>query len=77
MEKMPPRCAFRLDDLRTWHVVEAACAGCRHRAVIDHASLTRGRPGAMRLADLEMKLRCCRCGRRGGHSLAVSLRPRD
>ena len=58
MPKLPPRYAFRLDDLRVWHVVEAACPCCRHRAVIDHARLTRGRSGSMKLVDLEMKLRC-------------------
>ena len=80
MDKMPPRYAFRVEDLRAWHVVEAECGGCRHRAVIEHASLTHGRPSSMRLTDLETKLRCRRCGRRGrrgGHSLTVSLRPRD
>lgn len=77
MDKMPPRYAFRLEDLRAWHVVEAAWDSCRHRAVIEHASLTHGRTGSMRLADLETKLRCQRCGRRGGHTLTVSLRPRD
>jgi hypothetical protein len=54
MDTMPPRYAFRLEDLRTWHVVEAECGSCGHRAVIDHASLTHGRPSSMRLADLEM-----------------------
>lgn len=77
MDRMPPRYAFRLEDLRTWHVVEAMCGGCRHRAVLDHTSLTHGRPNSMRLADLETKLRCRRCGRRGGHALTISLRPRD
>ena len=77
MPELPPRYAFRLEDLRVWHEVEAACRSCRHRAVIDHASLTYGRPNHARLVDLEMKLRCRRCGRRGGHTLTVSLRPRD
>ncbi|HEY3910154.1 MAG TPA: hypothetical protein VGM07_09705 [Stellaceae bacterium] len=75
MDKIPPR--YALEDLRAWHVVEAACDSCRHRAVIDHASLTRGRRSSTRLADLEMRLRCQRCGRRGGHTLTVSLRPPD
>jgi hypothetical protein len=77
MDRMPPRYAFWLEDLRHWHVVEASCTKCSHRAVIDHASLTHGRPGLMLLSDLEKKLRCRRCGRRGGHTISVSLRPRD
>jgi hypothetical protein len=48
----------------------------RSSAVIDHASLTQGRPASMRLV-LETKLQCRRCRRRGGHTLTVSLRPRD
>jgi DNA-directed RNA polymerase subunit RPC12/RpoP len=77
MHPTTTRYAFRLEDLRTWHVVEAACPYCRHRAAIDHARLGRGRPPFTRLADLEMKLRCRRCGRRRGHALSLSLRPRD
>ena len=77
MPKLPPRYAFRLEDLRAWHLVEAACPYCRRRAAIDHARLTQGRPNSMRLAALEARLRCRRCGRRGGHTLSVSLRPRD
>ena len=49
----------------------------RRRSVVDHAHLTHGRPNFTRLTDLETKLRCRQCGRRGGHSLSVSLRPRD
>jgi hypothetical protein len=77
MHSAPSRCAFRLEDLRAWHVVEAACPDCRHRAAIEHARLARGRPPHTTLADLEMKLRCRRCGRRGGHALSLWLRPRD
>ena len=77
MPELPPRYAFRLEDLRRWHVVEAVCPTCRHRAAIDHGRLTNGRPNHMRLADLEMKLRCLQCGCRGGHKLTVRLRPRD
>jgi hypothetical protein len=77
MDEMPPRYAFRLEDLRVWHLVETTCPSCRHQAVINHASLTHGRPNHARLVDLEPKLRCRRCGRRGGHTLTVRLRPRD
>jgi hypothetical protein len=77
MDRMPPRHAFRLEDLRAWHAVEAECSSCRHQAVIDHARLIQGRSNPMRLADLETGLRCRRCGRRGGHTISVSLRPRD
>jgi hypothetical protein len=77
MPRLPPRYAFRLEDLRVWHLVEACCPICRHRSVIDHARLTSGRPNHTRLVDLEGKLRCRRCGHRGGHTLTVRMRPRD
>jgi hypothetical protein len=77
MTELPPRYAFRLEDLRAWHLVEASCAKCRHRAVIPHQLLTHGRPNYTRLYDLERKLRCQRCGARGRSSLAVRPRPRD
>jgi uncharacterized protein YbaR (Trm112 family) len=77
MPTLPPRYAFRLEDLRRWHLVEAACPVCRHRAVIHHARLMNGRPNHTRLVDLEAKLWCQRCGHRGGHSLIVRMRPRD
>ena len=73
----PPRYDFRLEDLRAWHLVEASCRRCRHRAAIAHELLMRGRPSFTRLFDLERALRCERCGARGQASLAVRPRPRD
>jgi hypothetical protein len=31
----PPRYDFRLEDLRAWHLVEASCRRCRHKATRD------------------------------------------
>ena len=73
----PPRYDFRLEDLRAWHLVEASCRRCRHKATIAHELLMRGRPSFTRLFDLERALRCERCGARGQASLAVRPRPRD
>jgi hypothetical protein len=73
----PPRYDFRLEDLRAWHLVEASCRLCRHRAAIANELLMRGRPSFTRLFDLERALRCQRCGARGQASLAVRPRPRD
>src|ERR1700680_1915709 len=39
--RLPPRYAFRLEDLRVWHVVRVSCRICRHRADIISAALTR------------------------------------
>jgi hypothetical protein len=77
MPELPPRYDFRLEDLRAWHLVEASCRHCRHRARVAHESLQRGRPSYTRLFELERVLRCLRCGARGQASLAVRLRPRD
>jgi DNA-directed RNA polymerase subunit RPC12/RpoP len=74
---VPPRYAFRLEDLRVFHHVRASCHACGHKAIIANAALLQGRPGYTRLMSLERQLRCQRCGARGKASLDVELRPRD
>jgi hypothetical protein len=74
---IPPRYAVRLDDLRAWHVVFAACAACGKRARVDARLLRQGRPPYTRLLDLERKLYCGSCGNRQGNTLSVSLAPRN
>ena len=74
---MPPRSAFRLEDLRVFHLVRASCRACGHKAVIANTALLQGRPGYTRLMALERQLRCRKCGVRGKASLDVELRPRD
>jgi hypothetical protein len=73
----PPRYDFRLEDLRAWHLVEASCRRCLHKASIAHELLLRCRPSYTRLSDVERALRCQRCGARGHASLAIRPRPRD
>jgi hypothetical protein len=77
MREFPPRYDFRLEDLRAWHVVEASCRRCRHRAPVAHGALLRDRLPYTRLFELERALRCQRCGARGQASLAIKLRPRE
>jgi len=74
---VPPRYAFRLEDLRVFHHVRASCHACGHKAIIANAALLQGRPGYTRLMSLERQLRCQRCGARGKASLDVEFRPRD
>jgi hypothetical protein len=74
---MPPRYAFRLEDLRAFHLVRASCLACAHKAIIPNATLLQGRSGYTRLISLERQLRCRRCGARGKASLEVVFRPRD
>jgi hypothetical protein len=76
-ERLPPRYALRLEDLRAWHVIRVSCRTCRHKAVMTPAALSRDRPGFTRLLDLEGRLRCRHCGVRGRATLVVELRPRD
>jgi hypothetical protein len=73
----PPHYAFRLDDLRAWHVVVATCGACRKRTHIDARLLQHGRPPYTRLLDLERRLRCTSCGNRHGNTLSVSMAPRN
>jgi hypothetical protein len=77
MPELPPHYAFRLEDLRAWHLVEASCMRCRHRALLAHEVLRRGRPSYARLSDIERSLRCLRCGARGQASIAIRLQGRN
>ena len=36
---VPPRYAFRLEDLRVFHLVRASCHACGHKAIIPNATL--------------------------------------
>lgn len=74
---LPPRYAIRLDDLQPWHRIEAACFRCNRKRVLKLSPIKRGRSGHTRLMDIEDKLRCTGCGRRGDHVLTVSMAPRD
>jgi DNA-directed RNA polymerase subunit RPC12/RpoP len=74
---VPPRYAFRLEDLRVFHLVRASCRACGRKAIIANAALLQGRPGYTRLMSLERQLRCRNCGARGKASLDVEFRPRD
>jgi hypothetical protein len=74
---VPPRYAFRLEDLRVFHLVRAHCHACGHKAIVPNTTLQQGRPGYTRLMSLERQLRCGKCGTKGKASLDVEFRPRD
>jgi DNA-directed RNA polymerase subunit RPC12/RpoP len=73
---VPPRYAFRLEDLRVFQLVRASCHACGHKAIVPNAMLLQGRPGYTRLMSLERELRCGKCGAGGKASLEVEFRPR-
>lgn len=40
---VPPRYAFRLEDLRSFHLVRANCHACGYKAIVPNGALLRGR----------------------------------
>jgi hypothetical protein len=72
-----PYYAFRLEDLRAWHVVVAICGQCRHEAPLRHQQLVSRRTPSTRLRDLERRLRCHRCGNSLHNRFTVRLARRD
>jgi hypothetical protein len=74
---VPPRYDFRLEDLRAFHLVRAHCQVCGHKAIIPNAALLQGRSGYTRLASLQQRLCCRRCGAKGKALLEMEFQPRD
>jgi hypothetical protein len=74
---IPPRYAFRLGDLRAWHIVTAWCVACDRKVVLSHQMLCRRRSRQTRLVDLEARLRCTHCGARDGHRIDLAMAPRN
>jgi hypothetical protein len=74
---VPPRYDFRLDDLRSFHLVRTNCHACAHEAIVPNITLLQGRLDYTRLISLERQLRCGKCGTKGNASLDVEFRPRD
>lgn len=72
-----PKYAVRLEYLRGWHVLTAVCPECRHRAQMRLWELTARHPGHAHLTDVEMKLRCRRCGNRTGNKVYVTIASRE
>ena len=62
LDRDPPRYAFRLKDLRDWHILEAQCWKCGHKADLAPADVMRGRSALLTLNDIEPMLRCRKCG---------------
>jgi hypothetical protein len=72
-----PYYAFRLEDLRAWHVVVATCGQCHHEAPLRQQQLTGRHAPHFRLRDLERRLRCRRCGNTQQNRFSIRLARRD
>lgn len=72
-----PKYAVRLGDLGRWHRLQAVCLSCRHSVLLEPEKLKRRFPSHTRVVELEAKLRCRKCGNRGGNSLKVGRLGRD
>jgi Zn ribbon nucleic-acid-binding protein len=66
-----------LEDLGPWHVLAVMCTHCSHTGQVAPASLRRHFRANQRIQDLEPRMRCTRCGRRGEHGWVVLRLPRN
>jgi ribosomal protein L37E len=69
---IPPRYAARLSDLGPYHMLSASCPFCGHKARKRLWQITADLPPHTRLADIEDRLRCMRCGSRWFATLLVT-----
>jgi DNA-directed RNA polymerase subunit RPC12/RpoP len=70
---IPPRYAARLSDLGPHHMLSVSCPHCGHKARKRLWQITAGLPTHTRLADVEDRLRCMRCGSRWFAALLVTV----
>jgi len=75
-DRLPPRYAIRLEDLRRWHRIVVRCS-CGHAGVLPPARLKFGRAPYTKLKELEARFTCQRCGARGDHTVTIESVPRD
>lgn len=76
-ESPAARDLLTVGELRSWHALAIMCAYCTHTGQVRAAWLQQRWPAGRRLIDLEGRMRCHRCGRRGGHGWVVLRLPRN
>lgn len=68
-----PRYAIRLHQLRRWHILTAKCCSCSHTRHMRLWEIKGSLPESTFLTEVEERLRCQRCGNKGGNRLLVMI----
>ena len=72
---MLPLYAARIEDLRPGDFVKVDCAACHHVALLTLEALQRaGLSPAAKVLDLQGRLRCRGCGRKGRAAVSIKWR---
>jgi ribosomal protein S27E len=72
---MLPLCAARIENLGQSDFVKVDCAACHHVALLTPEALLRvGLSPAAKILDLEGRLRCRGCGRKGRAVVSIEWR---
>jgi hypothetical protein len=71
------RAIIRLADLKPHHILRAQCDGCGHQRRLRLWQITASMRPSTYLTDIDKRLRCTRCGRRGGARVLVLVEDKD
>lgn len=71
-----PRDQIKLGDLCSWHLLAVMCGGCGHAVELIPNRLRLRCSDYDRIQDIEPRMRCSRCKRRGGHGWTILKLPR-
>jgi hypothetical protein len=66
----------RIADLRSWEVVVAGCGSCKHVTQLPRWRLLKMVDGQTTLDNLRPRLKCQKCGERGGSYITIAKLPR-
>jgi len=66
----------RVFDLRSWEVVVAGCGSCKHVTELPRWKLLKMVGGNMPLKELQPRLKCRKCGEKGGSYITIAKLPR-
>ncbi|MDR6632470.1 hypothetical protein J2X72_001254 [Phyllobacterium sp. 1468] len=68
---------MRLHDFSPWQVLRVTCTRCNHAVLLDPKALYRAAnsPASMSVKDVEAKLRCSACTRKGEVKIEIGPRP--
>ncbi len=66
----------RVLDLRSWEVVVAGCGSCKHVTELPRWKLVKMVGGNTTLQELQPRLKCRKCGEKGGSYITIAKLPR-